>query len=203
MKIQYFGLISFILDFYMDFQQMLAARLHGLREQQGWSLEQLAERSGVSRSNISNIERGQSSPTAVVLDKLATALGVPLASLFTHEPEESVSPCRRVEDQPVWTDPQSGYQRRHLTALPQAPLQMVEVHFPAGQSVQYAPQPLPTHWHQQIWLLEGEMQIESSEGQWQLRAGDCLCMSIEGGTRFVNPGSTPARYLVALVRSTN
>jgi len=53
-EIQYFGLTSFILDFHMDFQQMLAARLHGLREQQGWSLEQLAERSGVSRSNISN-----------------------------------------------------------------------------------------------------------------------------------------------------
>lgn len=187
----------------MDFQQTLAARLRGLREQQGWSLEQLAERSGVSRSNISNIERGQSSPTAVVLDKLATALGVPLASLFTSELEASVSPCSRVQEQPVWTDPQSGYQRRRLTALAQAPLQMVEVRFPAGQSVHYAPQPLPTHWHQQIWLLDGEMQIESPEGKWQLRAGDCLCMSIEGGTRFVNPGSTTARYLVALVRSTH
>ncbi len=184
----------------MDFQQMLAARLHGLREQQGWSLEQLAERSGVSRSNISNIERGQSSPTAVVLDKLATALGVPLASLFTSEPEVSVSPCSRVEEQPIWTDPQSGYQRRHLTALSQAPLQMVEVCFPAGQSVQYAPQPLPTHWHQQIWMLAGEMQIATAEANWHLLTGDCLCMGIDGGTEFFNPGAVPARYLVALVR---
>ena len=45
-------------------------------------LQALAERSGVSRSMISLIERGESSPTAVLLERLATGLSVPLAALF-------------------------------------------------------------------------------------------------------------------------
>ena len=116
-----------------DFQQLLAARLRQLREHQGWSLEALAELAGVSRSNISSIERGQSSPTAAVLDRLATALGIPLASLFAGlQSTPSESPCYRHDEQAVWVDPASGYQRRRLTALQGAPLQMVEVTFPAG-----------------------------------------------------------------------
>jgi ribosome-binding protein aMBF1 (putative translation factor) len=60
----------------MDVHRTIARRIRDLRNDKGWSLDTLAERSTVSRSNISLIERGQSSPTAVVLDKLATALGV-------------------------------------------------------------------------------------------------------------------------------
>ena len=62
--------------------QALATRVRNLRKQQGLSLENLAERSGVSRSMISLIERGETSPTAVVLEKLAVGLGVVFASLF-------------------------------------------------------------------------------------------------------------------------
>ena len=60
----------------MDINTRIATRLRDLRDARGYSLDTLAERSGVSRSNISLIERGQSSPTAVVLDKLAIGLGV-------------------------------------------------------------------------------------------------------------------------------
>ncbi len=61
-----------------------ASRRHvrELRAARGLSLEALAARCDVSRSMISLIERGEASPTAVVLEKLATGLGVPLASLF-------------------------------------------------------------------------------------------------------------------------
>ena len=64
-----------------DITSHLARRVHALREASGLSLDALAERSGVSRSAISLIERGQSSPTAVVLDKLAAALGAPVMEL--------------------------------------------------------------------------------------------------------------------------
>jgi len=54
----------------------VAQRVRELRATQGLSLEALADRSGVSRSMISVIERGESSPTAVVLAKLAAGLSV-------------------------------------------------------------------------------------------------------------------------------
>jgi transcriptional regulator with XRE-family HTH domain len=49
----------------------IAERVAELRRAHGLSLDALARRSGVSRSMISVIERGESSPTAVVLEKLA------------------------------------------------------------------------------------------------------------------------------------
>ena len=56
---------------------------------------------------ISLIERGESSPTAVVLEKLATGLGVPLASLF-EAPGAEPTPVSRLADQLLWRDPASG-----------------------------------------------------------------------------------------------
>ena len=66
-----------------DINQHIAQHIRELRLAKGYSLDQLAARSGVSRSSISLIERAATSPTAVILEKLAAALDVSLASLFT------------------------------------------------------------------------------------------------------------------------
>lgn len=77
----------------------------------------MATRSGVSRSNISRIERGQSSPTAGVLDKLSVGLGVTVASLFesSHQAAVAASPLARVADQSLWVDLASGHVRRNVS----------------------------------------------------------------------------------------
>src|SRR3954470_23786771 len=107
---------SSIMDF-MDINKLIASRVSALREARDLSLSALAELSGVSRSNISPIERGESSATATVLDKLAGALGVTLAAPVAAGAAASPapSPLRRAADQPVWTDPLSGYVRRQLS----------------------------------------------------------------------------------------
>lgn len=65
-----------------DINRRIADRVSALRAERGLSLDALAKKCDVSRSMISLIERGESSPTAAVLDKLAFGLGVTLASLF-------------------------------------------------------------------------------------------------------------------------
>ena len=184
----------------MDINHRIAARVRALREGQGWSLEALAERCGVSRSNISLIERGQSSPTATVLDKLSAGLGVTVASLFEPpEADAAPSPLARAAGQPVWTDPGSGYRRRNLSpASWPAPLQLVEVRFPAGQQVQFDTADRPQVVHQQIWLISGQLQLQLGDEAWTLAAGDCLAMTLDRPTRFHNPGPGDAHYLVAL-----
>src|SRR5881396_349245 len=77
-----------------DLNQRIAGRVRELRAGHGLSLDALAGNSGVSRSMISLIERGESSPTAVVLEKLAAALGVTLPSLF-DPPASAPSALRR------------------------------------------------------------------------------------------------------------
>ena len=183
----------------MDVTHLLATRLRSLRDAQGLSLEALAARSGVSRSNISLIERGQSSPTAVVLDKLSSALGVSVASMFeTGDAPAAPPPLVRVADQPVWADPASGYLRRNVSPPGASPLQLVDVVFPAGQRVSFETSERDADIHQLVWMIDGVMEIAHGSEQWQLHAGDCLAMRLDAPIRFHNPGTQAARYLVAL-----
>lgn len=182
-----------------DITELIGRRLRELRAASGLSLDALAHKSGVSRSNISLIERGRSSPTAVVLDKLSSALGVSVASMFeTGEPPAVPSPLARVADQPVWSDPASGYVRRNVSPAGVSPLQLVDVIFPAGQSVAFETSERDADIHQLIWMIDGAMDIAHGHETWQLNPGDCLAMRLDAPIRFHNRGAKPARYLVAL-----
>ena len=179
--------------------ELIGRRLRELRAASGLSLDALAHKSGVSRSNISLIERGQSSPTAVVLDKLSSALGVSVASMFeAAEAPVAPSPLARVADQPVWSDPASGYVRRNVSPPGVSPLQLVDVVFPAGQRVSFETSARDADIHQLIWMIDGVMQIGHGKDLWQLNAGDCLAVRLDAPITFHNPGAKAARYLVAL-----
>lgn len=181
----------------MDINQLIAQRLRALRDDQGLSLAALAERSGVSRSNISLIERGESSATATVLDRLTAALGITLAALFDSAATDP-EPMSRHADQLSWTDPVSGYVRRSLSPAVDSGFQLVEVAFPPGQRVAYDTAARDADVHQQVWLIEGSMEITVGDVCWTLTAGDCLAMRLDQAIAFHNPTGEPARYLVAL-----
>jgi transcriptional regulator with XRE-family HTH domain len=182
----------------MDINDRIAARVRQIRAERGLSLEALAESSGVSRSMISLVERGQSSATAVVLEKLATGLGVPLASLF-DAPAAPGDPVSRRKDQVEWRDPASGYIRRNVSppGFP-SPIQIVEVVFPAGARVAYDTGPRPGVQYQQIWVLQGTLEVTVDKTSHELGAGDCLAMVVDSQITFRNPTSKPARYAVVI-----
>ena len=184
----------------MDINAHIGSRVRALRDQQSLSLDALAERSGVSRSNISLIERGQSSPTAVVLDKLATALKVSVASLFeTASDPTDPSPLARRSDQPEWIDPDTGYVRRTLSPAIRVPVQLIEVVFQPGKRVAYETTAREVDIHQQIWMLDGIMEITMGDTSWRLEAGDCIATRRDVPVIFWNTTTEPARYLVALM----
>src|SRR5260221_7918247 len=124
-------------DLEHDLNRRIAARVRDLRSSHGLTLEALAARSGVSRSMISLIERGESSPTAVLLERLASGLSVPLATLF-EAPGPHPQPVARRADQPQWRDPASGYVRRNVSPRSFAsPIQILEGEFPPGALVAF------------------------------------------------------------------
>jgi transcriptional regulator with XRE-family HTH domain len=182
----------------MEINHRIAARVRQIRAGQGLALDALAERSGVSRSMISLIERGESSPTAVVLEKLAAGLGVPLASLF-DAPAPPADPVSRRKDQLEWRDPASGYVRRNVSpsGFP-SPLQIVEVVFPAGARVAYETGPRPGVQHQQIWVLQGALEVTVDKTRHELGAGDCLAMVDDRQITFRNRTAKPVRYAVII-----
>ena len=100
-----------------DLNARIAERVRELRAAHALSLDALAARSGVSRSMISLVERGESSPTAVVLEKLAAGLGVTMADIFDGPRAAAASggAVARLDQQPLWRDPGSGYVRRNVS----------------------------------------------------------------------------------------
>jgi transcriptional regulator with XRE-family HTH domain len=66
----------------MDIRRQVGANVRRLREQRGWSQEQLAFECGLHRTYVSGVERGVRNPTVLVLQDLATALDVPAAKLL-------------------------------------------------------------------------------------------------------------------------
>lgn len=180
--------------------QRIAARVAQLRAEAGLSLQALADRSGVSRSMLSLIERGECSATAVVLERVATGLGRMLADLFDAPGALSQpSPLARRAEQAVWQDPGSGYRRRNLSPGGAPPgLQLVEVDFPAGARVAFDSSTRERPVQQQIWLISGELQLTLGEITHALAAGDCLAMRLDQPIVYFNPGRRPARYLVAI-----
>ena len=184
----------------MDVDVHLSTRIRELRKARDFTLEHLAELSGVSRSMISLIERGETSPTAAVLNKLADALGVTMASLFSAEERSTVeAPLSRFAQQQVWTDPASGYVRRHVSPSGYAsPMEIAEVTFPPGESVAFENVVRSVTTHQQIWMLEGEMDVTVGDKTWRLRSGDCLAMVLDQHIAFHNPTRKRSRYAVVI-----
>ena len=179
----------------------IAQRVRDLRAARGLSLDALATHCGVSRSMISLIERGESSPTAVLLEKLATGLGVSLASLFDAPApaSEPASPVSRFADQLQWRDPHSGYVRRNVSpgGFP-SPIQVVEVLFPPKARVAYETAAREPVIHQQVWVLDGVIELTVGDDRHRLSTGDCLAMVLDRPMSYYNPTRKTTRYAVVI-----
>jgi transcriptional regulator with XRE-family HTH domain len=176
----------------------IASRVRGLRTEQALTLDALAARCGVSRAMLSLIERGESSPTAVVLERVATGLGIALAALF-DDPAAPASPVARREDRASWQDPESRYIRRNISpeAYP-SPIKIVEVILPAKMAIAYASGSWDTPRAQQIWVLEGGIDVTVGHVAYRLRRDDCLAMTLNAPISFHNRSQKRARYVVVI-----
>lgn len=182
-----------------DVESRLAGRLAALREERGLSLDELAAASGISRATLSRLERAETSPTAALLGKLCAVFGLTMSRLVAEaEAEAQPGELLRAADQPLWQDPDTGFRRRMVSPPARGyAVELIEGCLPAGARIDYERAPLPGM-EQHLWLLEGALDYTLDGVTHQLRAGDCLRFHLFGATRFVCPGPTPARYLIAL-----
>jgi transcriptional regulator with XRE-family HTH domain len=174
----------------------LAATVKAGRHERGWSINALAQASGVSRAMIAKIERGDAQPTAALLARLSGAFGMTLSELIASA-EGVPDRLFRRERQPVWRDPETGYVRRAVSPTAGLMLQLVEIELPAQARV-----PMPRESYlfidQQIWVLEGRLRFTEGDETHELAAGDCLQLGEPQACVFENPANMPCRYLVAI-----
>ncbi|WP_410051368.1 helix-turn-helix domain-containing protein [Bradyrhizobium sp. SZCCHNR2032] len=183
-----------------ELDKAIGARLKQLRVKAGLSLNELAARSGVSRAMIGRIERAESSATAALLGKLCAALDVTLSAVIglSDRPPERLT---RKADQPVWRDPETGYRRRHASALDAASgIEIISVELPEGQRVSYSPWGRRAY-TQQLLLLQGQLTVFVGEKRFDLDEGDCLDFDVMRPVAFENAGHVPANYIVIVRHS--
>lgn len=182
-----------------DAGAQIARRLRLERDTRGWSMADLAERSGVSKATISKIERHEMSPTAVILVRLAGAFDLTLAGLLLRA-EGGDDRLSRAGDQQVWRDPATGYLRRQVFSVPDHPVELVEVEMPPGQQVTL-PASSYARIRQVVWVRNGALTIVEAGARHRLEAGDALGFGPPSDVTLANETAAPCTYVVALSRT--
>jgi transcriptional regulator with XRE-family HTH domain len=176
----------------------IARRVRLEREARNWSLAALAEKSGVAKASISKIERGEVSPSAGILVRLAAAFDLTLAGLLLRA--EETGRLFRLADQPQWRDPRTGYARRQVFRNPSHPLEVVEVEMPPGRKVSF-PASSYVNLRHVVWVEEGELALTESDERNVLKAGDSLGFGPPSKVTYANESRKPCRYIVVLMRN--
>jgi transcriptional regulator with XRE-family HTH domain len=174
---------------------VIGSRLKSLREAAGMSLGALSRHAGVSKTMIARVERAESSATAALLGRLCAALGVTMSSVVAEadQPGERVL---RAEDQSVWTDPESGYVRRHASPPTTASgIELVVIDLPPNQRVAYE------GWQnnvytQQLLMLKGQLTLTIAGRKHDLAEGDSVDFDVSSANVY-ETDSHAARYVLA------
>lgn len=181
-----------------DIDRRIGTRIRIEREGRGWSLTELAERASVSRAMIHKVERGDSSPTANLLGKLSGALGLSMSTLMARAEAPEGRLIRR-GDQPLWTDPDTGYLRRQISPRSDLPVEIVEVTLPAGRQV---PMPAAAYafLRQLIWVLAGDLTFIEGDTRHEMHEGDCLELGPPADCLFKNDTDRDCVYAITLLK---
>ena len=176
---------------------ILAGEIRQLRKKKDFSLEMLADASGVSRSMISKIERCETVPSTVILSKLAEALGVTFSKLMAPEMEREIVhiPAAR---QPVLRDHETGFLRRCISpVLPGRGIDWVLNTLPpdaaTGNFVAHR-----RGVEEYIYVLHGTMRVTIGDHSVTLNTGDSLYFQADADHSFLNLGKTQCDYFLVI-----
>lgn len=149
---------------------LLPTRLKQARQAQGLSLEAVAKLSGVSRSMVSQIERGESSPTVSTLWNLTRALQVDFAGLLEDQPGSQIE-VLRAQEVPTIENRGAGCTIRILSPPEDAGHHEVyELRFAEGGVLDSAPHARGTQ--ENLTVIEGALTVVSGEAMDRLDTGE-------------------------------
>ncbi|MCR1781084.1 cupin domain-containing protein [Nocardioides carbamazepini] len=164
---------------------LVGARIRGLRSRQGLTLKDLAERTGVSVSMLSMLERGVASASIGTLVSVASALGVHMYDLFDHPDNGKNSPVTRRDEQTV-AQTSEGATRRvaHQDAAAGVEL-AVNTYLPGSASG-----PTATHHEGREFgvVLAGRLRVELDGETHDLEVGDAIAYGSVLPHRISNVG---------------
>jgi transcriptional regulator with XRE-family HTH domain len=173
----------------------LAQRVADLRAHRRLTLNELAQRSGVSMSMLSAVERARRAPTVLVLARIAEGLEIPLERLIADAAQPRVV-VRRTGEQDV-TEHRSGWSRAILSpVVPGVNLELIRSSLPArcdaGSFPAYA-----TGSHEFVAVETGELRLTIDDASFDLGPGDSIYFAADVTHAYSNQTDAPCVYYIA------
>jgi transcriptional regulator with XRE-family HTH domain len=178
----------------------IGPKVRQLRRQKNLSLQQLAERAGLSAAAIHKIEHNGMVPTITTLMKLAAALNRSVAYFVDEEPAEPAVLIRSDERRQVFT----SKERLELAGVsgPYGHFFMAGAVATMEAGADSGPKPMEHPGEELIFMLDGTMSFEVEGEEYTLRRGDALHFRTDRPHRWGNPSARPARAIWMALRST-
>jgi transcriptional regulator with XRE-family HTH domain len=178
----------------------VGARVKALREGMRLSLRELGERAGVSAPMLSQVERGETSPTLAVAQRIASGLELSLSQLLRLDESEGVTVVRRDERR---RGAASGSDHAYELLTPELPGQRAEVssHVLRPGAVTGGPDDPPMHEpgsRETAVLIAGRLRLICAGVPYDLVEGDAVTFDADLPHRFENPGRSEARFMAVV-----
>ena len=181
-----------------EIPEAVGRRARDARTDRGWTLDQLAERSGVSRRMIVNVEAGTSNASIATLLRLATALHVSLADLVTGSPQDQrVVVSGTDERKPLWRGDAGGFAM--LVASADTPDMLELWDWTLGPGEAYASEPHRPGTHELLHVLSGRLTLTVDGEVRSLRTGDAASLVADAAHEYRNDGRRPVRFTMTVL----
>lgn len=175
----------------------IAESIRRLRSAQELSLEALAKRADVSKSMISKIERGETSPTTNTLGRLAEALDVSLSQLMGIQEKREVIVLREAE-QPVFQSADGSFERRCLSPIFPARGVDFVLNRLAAKSRSDLAVGHKCGVDEHLYVTSGKLCVHLGDKTYDLTAGDSIYYQADIAHEFENPGDSEASFFIVI-----
>jgi transcriptional regulator with XRE-family HTH domain len=165
--------------------QLIGARVRQSRTERGWTLDELAERSGVSRRMLVNIEQGSTNPSIATLLRVSDALGVGLPILVDVDRPAALRVTRSGRAPVLWRGPSGGSAALVAGTEPPTVVELWDWSLAPGETHQSEPHAAGTR--ELLLVLAGRVQLQVGQVIHTLDPGDAAAFDSDVPHGYANP----------------
>jgi transcriptional regulator with XRE-family HTH domain len=178
----------------------VARNLADHRRRRGLSLEQLAQRSGVSKGMLVQIEQGRTNPSIATLCRVANALGVAVARFVEVGEAPTVRLVRAAEAPMLWQGAGDGFARLLVGSDAPDCVELWEWRIAPGDA--FAGEAHPAGTRELLHVLEGDLDLEIEQTKQRVGTGDSVIFRADRPHRYANAGAATLRLIMVVAEPT-
>lgn len=174
---------------------LIGQRLKQIRKSKGFSLDQVAELTGVSKPMLGQIERAGSNPTVSTLWKIAEGLNVPFSS-FIEEKSPNIKLVAEADISPIIEDEERYEVYPIFPTEDGKPFEIYSVKLLPGCSYQSNPHPIGVE--EYLWVTEGELSLDCLGQTYTLKKSEGIRFRADVVHQYRNPTNKMTTLLMVI-----